>query len=108
MKAATHWRAARAEKASVIVDAADYFRFARTAMLKARRRIMLIGWDFDARIDLIRGAELSDGDDAPTCAGDLISWLVDRNPELEVYLLRWDLGALKSMFRGRMVTTIAK
>ena len=32
--------------------------------------------------------------------GEFIIWLVERNPELEVYLLRWDLGALKTLFRG--------
>ena len=44
------WRIARATKASVIIDAEAYFRHARAAMLKAKRRIMLIGWDFDAAI----------------------------------------------------------
>jgi hypothetical protein len=42
------WRIARAAKASVIIDADCYFRHARAAMLKAKQRIMLIGWDFDA------------------------------------------------------------
>lgn len=105
---ATHWRAARADKASVIVDAENYFRFARSAMLKARKRIMLIGWDFDARIELIRSGALDAGDNAPVCVGDLIYWLVERTPDLEVFLLRWDLGALKSLFRGKTVVTVAK
>jgi hypothetical protein len=46
------WRIERAERMAVIVDAADYFRTARVAMLGAGRRILLIGWDFDARISL--------------------------------------------------------
>ena len=37
-------------RAALVVDADDYFRTVREAMLKAERRIMLIGWDFDARI----------------------------------------------------------
>ena len=44
------WRIERAERAALVVDAADYFPSAREAMLAAERRIMLIGWDFDARI----------------------------------------------------------
>jgi len=74
-------------------------------MLKATRRIMLIGWDFDARIDLGRSAE---AEDAPVHVGEFISWLVDRTPELEVYLLRWDLGALKTIMRGTTLLTIAR
>ncbi len=100
------WRIARADKATVIVDAEDYFRHARAAMMKARKRIMLIGWDFDARIALMREDQADDG--APTEIGDLISWLVERTPELEVFLLRWDFGALKALFRGKTPFTILK
>jgi phosphatidylserine/phosphatidylglycerophosphate/cardiolipin synthase-like enzyme len=108
----TYWRAARADKACVIVDAEDYFRLARAAMCKARKRIMLIGWDFDARIELVRGPDgkgaPGKAGSAPTSIGDLIYWLVERNAELEVFLLRWDLGALKSLFRGKTAFTVAK
>jgi phosphatidylserine/phosphatidylglycerophosphate/cardiolipin synthase-like enzyme len=104
----SYWRAERATKASVIVDAEDYFRIARQAMLMARKRIMLIGWDFDARIELTH----EDGDASnlpgPTTIGDLIYWLVKNNPELEVFLLRWDLGAIGSLFRGTTIFTVAK
>ena len=49
------WRYARASRATVIVDAEDYFALMREAMGKARRRIHLIGWDFDTRIHLVEG-----------------------------------------------------
>jgi phosphatidylserine/phosphatidylglycerophosphate/cardiolipin synthase-like enzyme len=99
------WRIERATRASVIVDADDYFRLARAAMLEARKRIMLIGWDFDARIDLDRRTKVHEG---PTQIGDFIHWLVERSPELEVYLLRWDLGALKTLIRGTTMLTVVK
>ena len=41
-----------------IVDAADYFRLARQAMLKARSQILMIGWDFDTRIALTARRDL--------------------------------------------------
>ncbi len=100
------WRIERAGRASVIVDAEDYFRHARAAMLKAKQRIMLIGWDFDARITLIREDEAADG--APVVIGDFINWLVDNRPGLHIYLLRWDIGAVKSIFRGKTVLTLMK
>jgi len=99
------WRIERALKASMIVDADAYFRHARAAMMKAKKRIMLIGWDFDAAITLIREDEAGDG--APTVIGDFISWLVERTPELEIFLLRWDVGAMKSMVRpSNLFTTV--
>ena len=46
------WRISRADRATVIVDAADYYLCIRSAMTEARRRILIIGWDFDTRIAL--------------------------------------------------------
>ena len=99
------WRIARADRAAVIVDADEYFRVARAAMLTAKRRIMLVGWDFDARIRLGRADE---NDDAPEQLGDFILWLVKRRPELEIFLLRWDLGAVNTLFRGTTILTLAR
>jgi phosphatidylserine/phosphatidylglycerophosphate/cardiolipin synthase-like enzyme len=99
------WRTEHATRASIIVDACDYFRIARSAMLKARQRIMLVGWDFDARITLTAD-RCEDG--GPETVGEFIYWLVERNPKLEVYLLRWDTGALGALFRGTTVLTVLK
>lgn len=88
---------------AVIVDAEDYFRIARRAMLQARKRILLIGWDFDARIVLDHEVE-----GRARTLGSFIYDLVRRNPDLEVHLLRWDMGAIKSLFRGTTVFTLLR
>ena len=98
------WRVADAQRASLIVDADDYFQAGRLAMLAARRRIMLIGWDFDARIRLGGPSGL----EGPEKLGDLVLWLVKRRPELEVYLLRWDIGAIRTLFRGTTIFTLMR
>ncbi len=97
------WRVERADRLAVIVDAEDYFAAAREAFLQAKRRIMLIGWDFDARIRL-SGDER--GADEPETLGAFLLWLVERTPELEIYLLRWDVGALKMVVRGTTILTM--
>lgn len=94
---------AQAEAFSIIVDAEHYFRHARDAMTNARRRISLIGWDFDARIAMDPEREEGDG---PDHLGDFILWLVHRNPELEIFLLQWDYGLLKTLGRGTTVFTL--
>lgn len=91
----TCWRVDTASRLSVIVDADDYFRAARAAMLKAERQILLIGWDFDARIRLVYDEE----DEGPTEVGDFLTWLVSRKPGLKIHILRWDTGALKTLIR---------
>jgi phosphatidylserine/phosphatidylglycerophosphate/cardiolipin synthase-like enzyme len=100
------WRVEHADRVSVIVDAEDYFRAARDAMLMAKRQILLIGWDFDARIKLAEPSD--DAPDAPEQVGPFITWLARRNPELEIYLLRWDVGALKTYLRPRTLSTTAR
>lgn len=99
------WRVTAADRVAVVIDAAAYFRAAREAMMSAERRIMLVGWDFDARIKL-RGQPLEP--DEPETVGEFVLWLVKRRPGLEVHLLRWDMGALKSLFRGRTFFTILR
>ena len=101
---ALHWRRENASRAGLIVDASAYFEASRKAMLKARRRIMLIGWDFDARIEL--SDERLPGE--PRTLGDFVLWLVERNPELEVFLLRWNIGAVRTLFRGTTIFTLAR
>jgi phosphatidylserine/phosphatidylglycerophosphate/cardiolipin synthase-like enzyme len=98
------WRREQATRASLVVDAADYFAAAREAMLKARRRIMLVGWDFDARIELADSRLPGE----PRTLGDFILWLVEQKPALEVYLLRWNIGALRTLFRGRTLLTVLR
>jgi len=95
------WRIDRAARGALIVDAADYFRLARAAMLRARSQILLVGWDFDTRIQLV---EMAKGDEAPIHLGRFLSWLARRKPDLRIHILAWD-GKLYS-FLGRGTTLL--
>lgn len=93
----TCWRIAQADRMAVIVDAADYFATVRAAILKAQHSVFLIGWDFDTRIPLQRPS----GDaPQPNKLGKFLTWVVDKRPDLQIYVLRWDLGALNGLARG--------
>ncbi|HEV2079296.1 MAG TPA: phospholipase D-like domain-containing protein [Allosphingosinicella sp.] len=98
------WRVERAHRAAVVVDAADYFRLARRAMLEAKSQILLVGWDFDTRIFL--DAEADDG--APGKLGPLLSWLAKHRPEVSINILKWDLGAPKLLGRGTTVLRLIR
>jgi phosphatidylserine/phosphatidylglycerophosphate/cardiolipin synthase-like enzyme len=82
------WRIARSGRAAVLIDAASYFRHLEQALLRARRSILIVGWDFDARINL-RPDE--NGRKAQTLA-ELFSSLVAANPDLEIRILVWDFS----------------
>ncbi|WP_374419043.1 phospholipase D-like domain-containing protein [Novosphingobium arvoryzae] len=105
------WRFARASRAHVVVDAADYFALMQTAMLRARQRIMLIGWDFDTRIHLGTGRRIwhrPSKTEMPARLGSFVVWLCRRTRELEVRVLKWNFGALKFIFRGSMVVDLIR
>jgi phosphatidylserine/phosphatidylglycerophosphate/cardiolipin synthase-like enzyme len=93
----TCWRIERANRLAVIVDAAEYFWLAKAAMLKARHRIMLIGWDFDTRIKFEPERQELEG---PNRLGQFLSWLPKHRPGLQVYVLKWDLGVVQALGRG--------
>jgi phospholipase D1/2 len=97
------WRVERANHAAFIVDAADYYRHARKAMLAARRHIFIMGWDVDTRIRLTTNAD----DGAPEHLGPLLTWLVHNRPELSIYILAWDGGAYKFLGRGSTLFRLA-
>ncbi len=89
----TCWRTDRADRFACIVDAAEYFRHVKAAMLRARRRIILIGWDFDARTTFERGAKTLPG---PNQLGAFLYWMLWKRPALDVYLLKSNLRLLKA------------
>lgn len=98
------WRIERSGRFTVIRDGDAYFTAVRQAMAQARRSILLIGWDFDARINL--GDPAADG--GPARLGDFVLWLARSRPDLHIRLLRWDTGAIKSLFRGTTMLTILR
>lgn len=89
----TCWRIAQADDFSIIIDADDYFRAARTAMMQAKRSIFLVGWDFDASI-VLGHPEVHD--EAPPHVGDFLLWLAQQNRELEIRLLLWNPGFISA------------
>ncbi len=100
------WRLVQADRAAVVIDAEDYYRFVRQAMMEAREQILLIGWDFDTRIDLERTGGSEDG--APRRLGQFISWLAEHRPNLQIHILKWDLGAMKLLGRGDTAFRVAR
>lgn len=83
------WRIQKADYLSVIVDYGNYYRDLRESILKAKKSIFILGWDIDSRIELLRGHDATK-DDYPVTFFDLICWKAKQNPNLQIYLNRWD------------------
>ncbi|WP_128892411.1 phospholipase D-like domain-containing protein [Erythrobacter sp. HKB08] len=105
------WRFAKARRATVIVDAENYFRNMQQAMLQAKKRILLIGWDFDTRIHLDKGRrwwQRGRSKEYPARLGSFILWLNRHRPELEIRILKWSYGFLKFFTRGSMTLDLMR
>jgi phosphatidylserine/phosphatidylglycerophosphate/cardiolipin synthase-like enzyme len=79
---------AKARRTAVLIDAANYYARLEQALSRANRSILIIGWDFDGRIQL--------SPDNRTCLslGDFLRSLVEAHPELEVRILVWSAAVV--------------
>ena len=98
------WRVEKAERATVIVDACDYYRVIRQAMLEAKKRILIIGWDFDPRIKLDRTEEAN----SEETLGQFLLDLAKAKPDVPILILKWNVGALKTLFRGAAILWVLR
>ncbi len=89
-------RTAKANRAAVIIDGKDYFGALHKAMRKARRSIMIVGWDIHSELRLVRRR---DAGVWPKRLGRLIQALVKKRKDLRIYLLSWDFAMVYAMER---------
>ncbi len=84
---ARYWRKARAERVSFLVDGATIFAAAISAIRKARRSILLLGWSFDPRTRL--QPDPNETEDAADEIGNVLKALAHERPDLDIRILIW-------------------
>jgi phospholipase D1/2 len=95
------WRQVAADGSGVIVDAADYYRAFYAAAERARRYILVSGWQFDRGVQLLRGTHAV-GLGARVKLVKFLDHLCTRTPALRVYLLAWNFNMVFAMEREWM------
>lgn len=96
------WRAERAARACMLVDAAAYYGTLRRCLREAQHSVIITGWDIDSRTPLV-GPDGKTGDDLPVTFGAFLTELVQRRPQLQIKLLLWDYySAVYSLERELM------
>ena len=80
------WRVERAQRAAFLVDGDNYFRAFVEAARKAKRSILITGWDFHSRTRLL----CRDAKDCELELGDFLNDLARRNRHLHIHILIWD------------------
>jgi phospholipase D1/2 len=82
------WGVARAERVAFLVDASDYFHAFHDAALRAKRSILILGWDFNSQTQLHFDPVEAGG--PPARLGDFLNYLVHRRHSLHINVLNWD------------------
>lgn len=87
----TAWRVHERVASGLLIDARDYYRAFYEAASRAKRSILILGWQFDSDVQLLRGEDLPHGAD-PTDYEllPLLDRLCRERPQLEVKMLAWD------------------
>ena len=79
---------ADAPRSGLLVDGHDYYRAVYDACRQAKRTILMLGWQFDSRVELLRGDEAAEADH-PVALLKFLATLCEQRPELEVRILTW-------------------
>ncbi|MBT8079290.1 MAG: VTT domain-containing protein [Gammaproteobacteria bacterium] len=90
------WKVSQADRFGWCVDGEDYFGAVRASMGKARREILIVGWDIDSRFELIRD---EDDPNYPSELCDVLQQLADANEDLCVRVLSWDFAVVYMLER---------
>ena len=90
----TCWDVATAERAALLIDAADYFAAAKSALEKARSSIHMLNWAFDPDTKLRPRRDENHGSQSEL-GGFLVQLAADR-PELAIRILCWKSAILVS------------
>ena len=91
------WRVETAGRFSVLMENQAYFDALRSALSKARRSIVMLGWQFDPRTRLDAESPLSDHHAE---IDHQLRMLVKNRPELDVRLLIWKSPLLIAASQG--------
>ncbi|ULA58683.1 MAG: conserved membrane protein of unknown function [Nitrospira sp.] len=98
----TCWRIETAERTAFLVDGEAYFKAFRDAALRATHSIMIVGWDIDTQVELVRDERASS--DMPAKLGEFLVALLRRRRKLRVYVLNWDYAVIYALERQWMPT----
>lgn len=70
----TCWRVERSDRCGFLIDGEAYFKTFRDVALHAKHSIMIVGWDLDTQIELVRGP--AEPSEFPSKLGEFVSALL--------------------------------
>jgi phosphatidylserine/phosphatidylglycerophosphate/cardiolipin synthase-like enzyme len=99
------WCEEPVQRAGLLIDGSDYYRTFYAAAQKARRYILLSGWQFDSDACLLHGEE-AEAATGPVTLLKFLNSLCERTPELQIYMLAWDFHVVFAIEREWVQTIV--
>lgn len=94
------WKVVQANRAAVLIDGQDYYAAFYHAVQQAQSSVIILAWDIDSRMQLIRGeAETAK---LPVELGRFLNAILKQRPKLTISILNWDWAMLYTMEREWM------
>jgi phospholipase D1/2 len=90
------WRIAPADKVAFLIDGASYFAAFQSAVERAKRSVLIVGWDFDSRIQLQRDEKPQDGTEQLL---HFLKAVISRRKDLHIHILIWDFVVIYALDR---------
>ncbi|WP_417542890.1 VTT domain-containing protein [Methylophaga thalassica] len=91
------WQKTHADQVALLIDGENYFGALHAAIQRAKHSLYILSWDIDSRMQLVRNSDQVE--DLPVELGAFISEVLNRNPDLHVYILNWDWAMVYTMER---------
>lgn len=100
------WRVEKATRAAWLVDGAAYFRAFRSAVASARHSVLILAWDINSKLRLVRDENERGGaaEGLPVELADFLDAVVARRPDLRIHVLPWDFNVIYALEREWLST----
>lgn len=93
---ANNWQTGLAGRFGWLIDGEEYFGALRASLEAAEHEILVIGWDIDSKVELIRDEGHRH---YPSPLAETLQGLVERKPNLRVHVLSWDFALVYMLER---------
>ena len=83
----------KAGRFALLIDGAAYYGALAESIQRARRTVIILGWDLDSRVRLGPGAATG-GEELLPPLREFLPQVADENPDLDIYVSTWDFPLL--------------
>lgn len=82
------WQNKHATRVALLVDGENYYPAFHAAIQKAKKTVFILCWDIHTQMRLIR--DETETHQFPSELGPFICEVLNKNPDLDIYILNWD------------------